>query len=115
MLEYLQPLKKEKLDFFTFLAGDEEGRIDIMSSEYAIPGEKIGGNALGDLYHIVLFRDSKENPEEYDDVDNFEAILACPLEYVSGLIPGGFYGIIARKTTTSHKIVDKLLAMMKKK
>lgn len=115
MLDYLQTLKEKKLDFFTFLAGDEEGRIDIMSSEYANPGEKIGGNTLGDMYHIVLFRDSKENPEEYDEVDDFEAILACPLEYASGLIPGGFYGIIARKTTTSQKLVNKLLALMKKK
>ena len=115
MLEYLQPLKKEKLDFFTFLAGDKEGRVDIMSSEYANPGEKIGGTSLGDLYHIVLFRDSKENPEEYGEFDDFEAIRACPLEYVSGLIPGGFYGIIARKTTTSHKLLAKLLAMVKKK
>jgi len=115
MLEFLQPLKKQKLDFFTFLAGEEEGGVNIMSSEYANPGEKIGGTSLGDLYHIVLFRDSEENPEEYDNVDDFEAILACPLEYASGLISGGFYGIIARKTTTSHKLMDKLLAMMKKK
>ena len=115
MLEYLQPLKNEKIDFLTFLAGDEEGKVNIMGSEYANPGEKVGGNTLGDLYHIVLFRDSTENPDEYDNVDDFEAILACPLEYVSGLIPGGFYGIVARKTTTSHKLMDRLLAMMKKK
>jgi hypothetical protein len=41
MLDYLQPLKERNLDFFTFLAGDEEGRVDIMSSEYANPGEKV--------------------------------------------------------------------------
>jgi len=115
MLELLQPLKKQNIDFFTFLAGDEEGQINIMGSEYANPGEKLGGNSLGDLYHIVLFRDSKENCDEYDEVDSFEAILACPLEYASGLIPGGFYGIIARKTTTSDKLMNRLLAFMKKK
>ncbi len=115
MLDYLQPLKNEKIDFFTFLAGEEEGQVNLMGSEYANPGESVGKSSLGDLYHIVLFRDDKENPEEYDEVDDFEAILACPLEYASGLINGGFYGIIARKTTTSHKLMDKLLAMMKKK
>jgi len=115
MLDYLQPLKKEKIDFFTFLAGEEEGQVNIMGSEYANPGEKVGGTSLGDLYHIVLFRDSKIDQESYDEFDSFEAILACPLEYASGLIPGGFYGIIARKTTNSHKIMDKLVAMMKKK
>jgi len=115
MLEFLQPLKDRNHDFFTFLAGEEEGAINIMGSEYVNPGEKIGGSSLGDLYHIVLFRDSKENRDEYDDVDTFEAILACPLEYASGLINGGFYGIIAKKTTTSHNLMDKLVAMMKKK
>jgi hypothetical protein len=114
MLDFLQPLKKDKFDFITFLSGDEEGKVNIMGSEYANPGESIGGNTLGNLYHIVLFRDSQENSEEYDDVDNFESILTCPLEYISGLIPSGFYGIVARKTTTSDKLMDKLLAMMKK-
>jgi len=115
MLDYLRPLKEKNIDFFTFLSGDEEGQVDIISSEYSNPGEKVGGTSLGDLYHIVLFRESEINPDEYDNVDDFEAILACPLEYASGLIPGGFYGIIARKTTTSNKLVDKLLALMKKK
>jgi hypothetical protein len=115
MLDFLEPLKKQKIDFFTFLAGEAEGQINIMGSEYSNPGESVGSSPLGDLYHIVLFRDSKDNSEEYDDVDDFEAILACPLEYASGLINGGFYGIIARKTTTSHKLMDKLIAMMKKK
>ena len=115
MLDYLQPLKGKKFDFFTFLAGEEEGQVNIMGSEYANPGESVGRTSLGEMYHIVLFRDDKEDPEEYDDVDEFEAILACPLEYVSGLINGGFYGIIARKTTTSHKLINKLLALAKKK
>lgn len=115
MLDYLQPLKDKKFDFFTFLAGEEEGQVNIMGSEYANPGESLGNSPMGELYHIVLFRDSKENVEEYDDIDEFEAILACPLEYASGLIPSGFYGIIARKTTTSHKLMNRLLAMMKKK
>ncbi len=115
MLDMLKPLKEDKLDFLYFLAGETEDSIRIMGSQYANPGEKIGGNTLGDLYHIVLFRESKINKEEYDDVDEFEAILACPLEYASGLIPGGFYGIIARKTTTSDSLVKKILALMKKK
>jgi hypothetical protein len=115
MLDFLQPLKKDKFDFITFLSGDEEDKVSIMGSEYMNPGESIGGNTLGNLYHIVLFRDSQENIEEYDDVDNFEAILTCPLEYISGLIPAGFYGIIARKTTTSHKLLNRLLAIIKQK
>jgi hypothetical protein len=46
-------------------------------------------------------------------LDSIEAILSDPLEYISGLIPSGFYGIIAKRTTTSEKIINKLLDNMK--
>jgi hypothetical protein len=107
-------MKSESFDFLTFLSGDTENEIQIVGQEYADKGEPVGGNDLGLTYHIVLFRDSKIDKDAYGDLDSFEAILADPLEYVSGLIPGGFYGIIAKKTTTSHKIIDKLLDTMKK-
>jgi hypothetical protein len=109
MLDFLKPLKKEPFDFLTFLEGDSEGQITICGQEYAIKGEPVGGSDLGPSYHIVLFRDSKEKKDEYGDLDSFEAILGDPLEYISGLIPSGFYGIIAKKTTTSDKIINKLL------
>lgn len=113
MLDFLKPMKNENFDFLTFLAGDTENEIAIVGQEYANKGEPIGGNELGLTYHIVLFRDSKTEKDAYGDLDSFEAILADPLEYISGLIPGGFYGIIAKKTTTSHKIINKLLDTMK--
>ena len=114
MLDFLKPMKQESFDFLTFLAGDTDNEIAIVGQEYANKGEPIGGNALGLTYHIVLFRDSKTEKDAYGELDSFEAILADPLEYISGLIPGGFYGIIAKKTTTSHKVIDKLLDTMKK-
>lgn len=113
MLDFLKPLKKEQFDFLTFLEGEEEGQITIMGQEYVNRGHPVGGNDMGSSYHIVLFRQSKENKDQYGDLDSFEAILVDPLEYVSGLIPSGFYGIIAKKTTTSDKIVSKLLDRMK--
>jgi hypothetical protein len=113
MLDFLKYLKKEPFDFLTFLEGDEEGQITIIGQEYANKGLPVGGSTLGESYHIVLFRDSKENKDEYGDLDSFEAILSDPLEYISGLIPSGFYGIIAKRTTTSEKIINKLLDNMK--
>jgi len=113
MLDFLRPLKNDKFDFLTFLDGDKENSIQIQGQDYANPGEKIGGSTLGDAYHIILFR-SHTTQDKYVDLDCFDAILPDPLEYISGLIPAGFFGIIAKKTTTSQKIVDKIVDKMQK-
>ena len=113
MLDFLKPMKNEKYDFLTFLAGEQKDSIHIEGTEYKDPGEKLGGNNLGDSYHVVLFKDHKTDKDKYAELDTFEAILCEPLEYISGLIPAGFYGIIARKTTTSDKIINKLLDNVK--
>ena len=110
MLGNIKQLKEAKFDFLTFLEGDKEGSISIMGSDYNDPGEKVGGSSMGDSYHIILFRDHKTEKDKYDDLDKFEAILCDPLEYVSGLIKGGWFGIIARRTTTSENIINKLVA-----
>jgi hypothetical protein len=109
MLDFLKHLKNEKFDFLTFLEGEKENSIEIVGTEYTNPGEPIDGSNMGSSYHVVLFRDHKENKNEYDDVDSFDAILIDPLEYISGLIPQGWYGIIARKTTTSRPLIDRML------
>jgi hypothetical protein len=109
MLDYLKPLKNEPFDFLTFLEGDEEGQIHISGTEYTNPGEPVDGSEMGSSYHVVLFRNHKEKADEYGDVDSFDAILSDPLEYISGLIPTGWYGIIARKTTTSRPLIDRML------
>jgi hypothetical protein len=110
MLDFLKPMKNEKYDFLTFLEGEKKGAITIHGTEYANPGESLGCGPQGDAWHIVLFRDHKEDKDKYGDLDSFDAILIDPLEYISNRIPEGWYGIIARKTTTSKPIIDRLLA-----
>ena len=109
MLDYLKPLKDKDFDFLTFLEGDVKNSIQIQGTEYQNRGEKVGGGIMGDEFHIILFRDHKTDKDQYDNVENFDAVLVDPLEYISQLIPTGWFGIIARKTTTSRPIVDKLL------
>jgi hypothetical protein len=109
MLDFLRELKEKPFDFLTFTSDDGGESLSIMGNEYATPGEPLGGNQLGSHYHIILFKDHPTDDEKYYDVDAFEAILADPFEYISGLIPAGFYGIIARKTTTSEPIIKNLL------
>ena len=54
MLDFLRPLKNDKFDFLTFLDGDKENSIQIQGQDYANPGEKIDGSAMGDAYHIIM-------------------------------------------------------------
>lgn len=99
MLHYLQPMKDKVYDCFSFLPGEDDDTLSIEFGEYADENSiKVGGSELGDLYHIILYKYKKDDKLDFD---NFEAILGCPLEYASTLIPAGFYGIIAKKTTTS--------------
>ena len=109
MLESLKHLKNQYFDVLTFLEDEEETQIKIELNTYTTPGEKVGGNQIGELYDIILFQDHEEDEEKFDKLDHFVAILGDPLEYISQLIPSGWYGIIARKTTTSEEIVSKWL------
>lgn len=96
-----------------FFEGSTPNSIKIEGNQYVDRGESLGGNNLGHSYHIFL---CKGHPTEdrYEQFDNFEAILADPLEYISGLIPDGWCGIIARKTTTSETFMNRTLDIFKK-
>ena len=109
MLDYLKPLKNQKFDFLTFLEGEKENSIEVQGTEYSNPGEPIDTGIMGSSYHVLLFRDHVEIKDEYGDVDDFDAVLVDPLEYISQLITAGWYGIIARKTTTSRPLIDRML------
>jgi hypothetical protein len=108
-------MKGEKFDFLSFLEGTKKNSIEIIGTEYANPGEPLDVGIMGESFHVILFRDHEEDPEQYSDAEHFDAVLVDPLEYISGLIPQGWYGIIARKTTTSKPLLDRLLANLAKK
>lgn len=114
MLEYLQPFRKADVDFIMFFQGEKENSISIQGNQYEDRGEDVGGSSLGNSYHIILCRDSKEHEDKFDNFDSFEAILVDPLTYISDLIPQGWYGIVAKKTTTSQKVVDHMLDLFSK-
>jgi hypothetical protein len=114
MLDFLKPLKDADVDCITFVENlDKPGNLRISGQTYNERGESVSNSSLGNIYHIMLFRDSKTDPDKYTDFDHFEAVLISPLEYISGLIPAGWYGIIAKKTTTSNNFVKKTLDMFK--
>jgi hypothetical protein len=111
MLDYLHEFKEVTFDCLTFFPDYGNDGLKIEAQRYKDPGEKLGGSEMGDEYHIVLF---KEDEECFFDLDHFEAVLSDPLEYVSQLIPCGFFGMVSKKTTTSTVFIEKSLDLIKK-
>jgi hypothetical protein len=107
MLEFLKEFSQENHDAIFFLPGDKQDQITIEGATYKDPGDKVGGSVMGNSYHVILFKESPETEELYD-VDRFEAIFSDPFEYISGLIPQNWYGVMAKQTTTSKDFIQKV-------
>lgn len=102
MIDFPEEMKKCKFDVMFFLPGEKQETIHLEQQVYKKPGKKLDGSVLGDAYHIVLF---KIRESEMVDLDNFDAILIDPFTYISQLIPQNWYGLVAKKTTTSKKFL----------
>lgn len=111
MLEVFHEIKQEDYDCLTFFPDYNEKALKIESQRYKNFGEKIDGSIMGDWWHVILF---KENEESFTNLDTFDAILAEPLEYISQLIPQGWYGLVAKKTTTSEEFIKRTLDILNK-
>lgn len=114
MLDYLKKLKNDPegpYDAIFFLPGPKEDQVHIEASILKERGESLGGSAMGDAYHVVLFKDDIIEDKIYN-VDRFEAIFLDPYEYISNLIPQQWFGMVIRKTTTSGEFVQRLFDKM---
>ena len=100
---------EETFDGFWFLPCEEEGlnlSFFTFKDEYG-GGTPIGGNQLGDNYHLAFFKENEEGMPEFDDA--FEAILGDPESYIKNLVGAGLYGCVVRKTTKTGKWFDNYL------
>jgi len=107
MLEQLREIKE--YDAIFFIPHDEDDSLTNVSvASYKKDGEKIGGTELGDFYDIILFRLNEE--DDITDLEKFEAILVDPRVYVSRMVKEDWYGLVAKKTTSSDKFVNDTFA-----
>ena len=103
----LDEIKSYDMIFFT--PNDEnEGLTVVTAAHYKESGEKLKPGVAGDTFDIILFR----LDEEYDitDLDKFDGVLIDAKIYVNRMIKENWYGMVARKTTTSQHIVDDVFA-----
>jgi hypothetical protein len=92
-------------DTIFFSPTEDEGMVKVDVGHYKDPGEKLDPGLAGDTFSIILFRLT----EDFDlvDLDRFDAVLTDARYYVTRMIKEDWYGLVARKTTTSHKLTDE--------
>ena len=83
-----------KLSYFDFLDDFEKGK-------------KVGGNEMGDMYHVIFLKAGEDNMPMLED--HFEAIFSHPETYVEGLLGADIFGCFIRKTENSWEWVDDYL------
>lgn len=113
MLGFMNKINKDVDVIRFFPHEDEEDAIEVYGEMYKEKAEPIGGTSVGPAWHVVLFQWDEKN-EKVINEDKFEAIFSDPREYISGLIPQNWYGILARKTTKSEEMIQDFFDNLKK-
>jgi len=108
MLDFMKELDADYDALFFMPHDDSNDKVEIHARKFVSPGEPVEGSSVGPSWHIVLFKLNEDGTAK--DVDTFDAILSEPKEYVSELIPLNFYGVVARKTTTSKVFLEDFVA-----
>jgi len=108
LLDEIRELTENPHDGFIFSPHPEQEELThIEIFTYKEQGIDIEGCDLGKRYEIVFLKLNEEYDLEIDE--RFCAILTDPAVYIAGLIERGFYGVVGRKTSTSHLFFDSLL------
>lgn len=107
MLDYLEDLGEYDTLLFLPLENDED--IHIQTNMYKNPGVPIESGIVGPSWHVLLFKCNEEKGD-VENLDTFDAVFSDPREYISSMIVQGWYGIVSRKTTTSHTFINDALA-----
>jgi hypothetical protein len=100
---------EETFDGFWFLPCEEEGlNLSFFTFSNDVGGgTPIGGNQMGDNYHLAFFKENEKGLPEFNDA--FEAILGDPESYIKNLVGAGLYGCVVRKTTKTGKWFEDYL------
>lgn len=100
-------MKEAACDAICFLPDSESvENIVIQGLTYKEKGDIIESSVMGDSYDIITFR---QTDGEFHSKDHFDAILVCPYTYGDKLMSEGYYGVVAKRTTTSSDMVNLIL------
>jgi hypothetical protein len=100
-------IKENKCDAICIMPSpDSREQTIIHGLTYVDNGDNIGSSTMGNSYDIVTFRESDEG---FYDKEHYQAILVCPYTYSEKVMKDGFFGIIAKRTTTSEDVLNLYL------
>jgi hypothetical protein len=60
-----------------------------------------------ELYEIIIFQGDID--DGFSQLEQFEAVLSCPFTYSDRMYHGNYFGVVAKKTSTSSEVVESLL------
>ena len=112
MLKFLSDFKDKKFDVI-YCVSSNDGGVDFYGHYYKGDVTRTEETEFGSKYHIILYKEDSKGL--LYNVDMFEAILTDPLEYLSGLLPSGWFGVFFKKTTVSDTIAQLTFDEMTKK
>jgi hypothetical protein len=102
LINIVEKFRGKEMDGIEFFKNNGEYVVNLF--DYKKKGEKVPGSSMGDFYHIILMpKKSDSEPEK------IEAILTSPLHYVESLMNDNFNGVVAKVTTTSEEVMNKIL------
>ena len=109
MKEIFAKMKEAKCEAIAFLPSEDPKEIAIIQGlHYKEQGDVVKTESdVGDLYDVIIFRGDID--EGFGDLEQFEAILSCPFTYSNRMYDGNYFGVVAKKTTTSGEVVNSLL------
>ena len=116
ILKALDEMGKTDCDAYMFIPADPQAtQMNLQQLKYHEQGiPEMGG--MGNVYHIILYdvqatvdAKGKRGDAVLKNKEMFEAVLVHPATYIKRMIKDGWFGVVAKKTTTSYKLVDALM------
>ena len=109
--EIIKQIFDDGVDGVSFLPTREDfSEIDVKGFSYD-KKSKYEKYKIGHKYHIFLYKCNEDG--EVIHIDFFDAILTDPVVYAVHIIDCNFYGIIAKKTKSSSKIIKSIYNKIK--
>jgi len=109
MKEIFVKMKEAKCHAIAFLPSeDPKEQAIIQGLHYKDEGEIVKTESdVGELYEIIIFQGDID--DGFSQLEQFEAVLSCPFTYSDRMYHGNYFGVVAKKTSTSGEVVGSLL------
>ncbi len=109
MKEIFAKMKEAECHAIAFLPSEDPAEQAIIQGlHYKDEGVIVNTESdVGELYEIIIFQG--DIADGFGELEQFEAVLSCPFTYSDRMYHDNYFGIVAKKTSTSGEVVESLL------